>query len=102
MAVAKVVLVAATVVCLLSIGGAMLVAVPVLVPLHWVVSRDSGPFGTGGWAFLAAMSMLEAGWMLTYVISENEVLGLVIGIAVAIGTAAAIIRRGADRAVLRS
>ena len=32
----KVVLVLVTIVCLLSIGGAMLFAFPVLVPLHWL------------------------------------------------------------------
>jgi hypothetical protein len=98
----KVVLVGATVLCLLSIGGAMLFAFPVLVPLHWVVSRDSGPYGTGGWAFLAALSMFEASWMLTYVFSEHEVSSVIVGAVVAAGTAAAFVRRGADRSVLRS
>lgn len=45
----KALLVAATVVCLLSIGGAMMLAFPVLVLLHWLASRGSGPYGTGGW-----------------------------------------------------
>jgi hypothetical protein len=48
--VGKSVLVLATVVCLLSIGGAMLFAFPVLVPLHWLAARNSGPVGAGGWA----------------------------------------------------
>lgn len=96
---AKTVLVAATIVCLLSIGGAMLFAFPVLLPLHWLASRDSGPYATGGWAFLAAMSVFEAGWMLTYVLTDNGTIGFVVGVAVAIAVATAFIRRGARRAV---
>jgi hypothetical protein len=96
---AKAVLVAATVVCLLSIGGAMLFAFPVLLPLHWWASRDSGPYATGGWAFLAAMSVFEAGWMWTYVLTDNGTIGLVVGIVAASATATAFVRRGARRAV---
>ena len=91
----KTLLVLATLVCLASIGGAMLFAFPVLVPLHVVASRGSGPFATGGWALLAGLSIFEAGWMLTYVATEAEALSLATG-AVAGGlTAAGVIRTNA-------
>ena len=95
---AKAVLVVATIVCLLSIGGAMLFAFPVLLPLHWVASKDSGSYATGGWAFLAAMSVFESGWMLTYVLTDNGTIGFVVGVVVASAVATAFIRRGAGRA----
>ena len=75
--VAKTMLVAATIVCLLSIGGAMLFAFPVLVPLHWRASRHSGPDATGGWALLAGLSVFEAGWMWGFVLSDNGTIGAV-------------------------
>jgi hypothetical protein len=50
-------LVLVTLLCLSSMGGAMLVAFPFLVPLHWFAARDSRPFAVGGWALLAALSV---------------------------------------------
>lgn len=96
--VGKVLLVAVTVVCLLSIGGAMLLAFPVLVPLHWLAARSSSGYGAGAWTFLAAASMLEAGWMLTYSATGSPALGFVGGFAGAGVTAVVFLRAAADRA----
>ncbi len=63
--VAKTLLVFVTLVCLASMGGAMLFAGWVLVPLHWLARRDSSPYATGGWALLAGASMFEMFTMLT-------------------------------------
>ena len=98
-AVGRVLLVLATIVCLLSIGGAMLFAFPVLVPLHWLAMRTSRtPTGVAGWALLASLSMFEAGWMLAYVATEHEWGGVAVGAALALGTANVFLRAGARRA----
>jgi hypothetical protein len=95
--VGKSVLVLATVVCLLSIGGAMLFAFPVLVPLHWLAARNSGPVGAGGWAVLAGLSLFEAGWMLSYAATGTEVPSAVAGIALGTGGAVLLLWARADR-----
>ena len=100
--IARTSLVAVTMLCLLSMGGAMLFAFPFLVPMHWLAARDSGPYAFGAWSFLAAVSMFEAGWMSFYVVSENEFLSVLAGAVVALGTAAIFLHRGAARAVARS
>lgn len=81
-------LVLATVLFLLSMGGGMLFVWWVLVPLHWVAARDSGPGATAGWALLAAASMGEVGWMVGYVAIDDEVVAALIGLATSIATAA--------------
>ena len=82
----KVLLVAVTLVCLASMGGAMLYAFPVLVPLHWLAARSAEPLGRLGWAFLAAASLYEAGWMLTYMATRQPALSLAVGgVAGAVG-----------------
>jgi hypothetical protein len=83
----KTVLVLATVVCLLSIGGAMLFAFPVLVPLHWLAARSSGPVGAGGWAALAGFSLFEAGWMLSYAVTGTVLPSLFVGVGLGLGVA---------------
>ena len=99
--IAKTILVAVTILCLLSMGGAMLFAFPFLVPMHWLAARDRGPYAFGAWSFLAAISMFEAGWMLFYAVSENEFMSVLAGTLVAVSTAVAFLRRGAARAVAR-
>lgn len=94
----KALLVAATVVCLLSIGGAMMLAFPVLVPLHWLASRGSGPYGTGGWTFLAFASVFQGAWMLTYAATGNGWAGLAVAVVAAVGIAVAFLGSAADRA----
>jgi hypothetical protein len=95
--VGKTLLVGATVVCLLSIGGAMLFAFPVLVPLHWLAARGSGPVGAGGWAALAAFSLFEAGWMLSYTLTGTVVPSLFVGIGLGLGVAVLLLWARADR-----
>ncbi len=98
---AKGLLVFVTLVCLASMGGAMLVAAPVLVPLHVVAARRSGPYGAGGWAFLAAASLFEFGWMWTYVGTEDGALSLTVGTLVALAAMVVLLRDTADRAAGR-
>ncbi len=92
--VGKTVLVLATLVCLASIGGAMLFAFPVLVPLQWLAARRSGPYATGAWALLAGLSMFEAGWMLAYVATDAVMFSMVVGLVVGASTAVTFVRRG--------
>jgi hypothetical protein len=99
---AKAVLVAVTLVFLASMGGGMLFAFPVLVPLHWLASRTSGPVGTGGWALLAGLSLFEAGWMMTYVVTDDGALGLVVGAVLGVAVAAAILRSRLDQPLVSS
>ncbi len=76
---AKAVLVFVTLVCLASMGGAMLFAGWVLVPLHWLARRGSGPVATGGWALLAGLSVFEMITMLTWVATEHGVAAVAAG-----------------------
>lgn len=98
----KTLLVAVTVLCLLSIGGAMLFAAPLLVPLHWLAARDGGPYKVGAWAVLAAASVFEYGWMAIYAVTENGGLGLTVGAVAALLTGWLFLRAGAERAVRRA
>ena len=76
--VAKVLLVLVTLVFLASMGGGMALVWWLLVPLHWLAARGSGPWGTAGWAFLAAASVSEVAWMTLYVVSgHNETVAVV-------------------------
>ena len=88
-------LVLVTLVCLSSMGGAMLFAFPVLVPFHWLSARRSGPVGTAGWALLAGLSLFEAGWMLTYLATGtgHEALSVSVGAAAGIATVAGFLSR---------
>ncbi len=99
--VGKVGLVVVTLLCLSSMGGAMLVAFPVLVPLHWFAARDSNPVAVGGWALLSALSVLEGVWMLSYLASSSTRLGLVLGLIASVGVAGLFLLRAADRAASR-
>lgn len=86
--VARLVLVAVTLVCLASMGGAMLFAFPLLVPLHWLASAGRNPFRTAGWALLAGLSVFEGGWMMSYGFTRNAggsaIVGAVAGLVVAV------------------
>jgi hypothetical protein len=83
---AKVALVLVTLVCAASLGGAMGYAWPVLVPLHVLAARRSGPYGTAGWGFLAAASMAEAAWIGTYVVVGTGVFLLLVPSAAMVAT----------------
>lgn len=63
----KALLVGATLLFLASMGGGMVVAGWLLVPLHWLAGRDSGAAGTAGWALLAGLSITEMAGMLAYI-----------------------------------
>ena len=97
----KLSLVLVTLLCLSSMGGAMLVAFPVLVPLHWFAARDSGPYAVGGWTLLSALSVLEGVWMLAYLGSNNSKVGLVVALIAATALAALFLLQAADRAASR-
>jgi hypothetical protein len=71
-AAAKVLLVFVTLVFLASMGGGMVFVWWVLVPLHWLASLRSGPWGTAGWALLAGASVSEVAWMTLYVLSGHN------------------------------
>jgi hypothetical protein len=94
---AKVLLVLVTIVCLLSMGGAMMFAAPVLVPLHVFAARRTGPKRAGGWVFLAALSLFELGWMWTYVATENDALSAMVGALAAVIAMVVLLRDLADR-----
>ena len=98
----KVVLVLVTILCLLSIGGAMLYAFPVLVPLHWLTMHTSRtPTGVAGWALLASMSLFEAGWMLAYIATEHVAVSITVGGLLAVTAGFGFLREGARHAVSR-
>ena len=94
----SIVLVLVTLLCLSSMGGAMLFAFPVLVPLHWLSARRSGPVATAGWALLAGLSLFEAGWMLTYLATGtgHEAVSLSVGAVVGVATVAGFLSRRLD------
>ena len=98
----KVVLVGATLVAASSMGGLMLSVFALLVPLHWWAATDAGPRGTAGWALLAGISMLEAGWMGAYTLGAPEPLAVAVGAAASLGTMAAFVLRGARDAGRRA
>ncbi len=95
---AKVVLVLVTIVCLLSMGGAMMFAAPFLVPLHVLAARHTGPKRAGGWVFLAALSLFELGWMWTYFATEHELASVSVGFGAAVVAMVVLLRDLADRA----
>ena len=96
--VAKLLLVAVTLLCLASMGGAMLYAFPVLVPLHWLASRSSGPAAVGGWALLAGLSLFQGAWMLTYVATGSPLPSMTVGAVALVATVTLFLRRSAPPA----
>src|SRR5687768_13444646 len=96
---AKTILGLVTLVCLASMGGAMLFAGWVLVPLHWLARRGSGPVATGGWAFLAGLSVFEMITMLTWVATENGVAAFAAGTTASVATIVGFLVQAADRSV---
>jgi hypothetical protein len=90
-AAAKVTLAAFTILCLLSIGGAMLFAAPVLVPLHVFVATRSGPVGAGAWALLAGLSIGEITLFATYsLVGEVQPFIWLVPVAALAGTGMAV------------
>ncbi len=68
----KAILVAVTLLCLASIGGAMAGAAPILLPLLWLAARHAGAWGRGGWIALAALAAAEAAWIYAYWVYGGE------------------------------
>ena len=91
--VGKVALLAATLVCLASLGGAMLLAWWLLVPLHWLAARNAGPVETAGWGVLAGLSLAEVATLSLYVVSGDGVHLAVVFVGVLAATAVAFIRK---------
>ena len=98
---AKVALVFVTTVCLLSMGGAMMFAAPVLVPLHVVAARRTGPGRAGGWVFLAAVSLFQFTWIWTYVATGSVAVAVAVAAAAAVVAMVVLLRDLADRSVER-
>jgi hypothetical protein len=67
----------------------MVVAFPVLVPLHWWAARGAGPAATGAWAALAGASAPQAAWMLAFMASGHTVTSAVVGVLAGLATATA-------------
>lgn len=70
-ATARVLLLLTTLLCLASMGGAMLGAFPILAPLIALMIRHSHPATGALWAILGLLAAAEAGWMYTYVFPQG-------------------------------
>lgn len=91
-----------TILCLSSMGGLMGIAFPVLVPLHWLAARRSGPAGTVGWGSLAALSLFQGGWIASYVAFGRQGASYAVGLAAAMAAVVAFVCRGAHRSLERA
>lgn len=76
---ARFVLLVASVVALMSFGGQLFLA-PVLVPLQWLAARDSDRNGRIVFTGLATLLLLEVGWIGGYIVTEQELLSLLIAV----------------------
>jgi hypothetical protein len=65
-------LAAATLLLLSSIGGAMAYAWPLLFPLLWYAASWSGRAATVVWTILAALSSWEAAFIYQYLLTGSE------------------------------
>jgi hypothetical protein len=73
----KVLLAAATLFLLTSVGGAAAYASPITLPVLFLVARSSRQTAEGLlWAVLAAGSALETGWVLTYLAMGDSAVDL--------------------------
>ncbi len=75
-AVFGVLLFAATLVVLSSVGGAALWAAPVLLPLHWFAAQLTLGATRWLWIVLAGTTGAEAAWIVTYLALGESTLGL--------------------------
>ena len=81
-----------------SIGGAMRFAAPLLVPLHWLAARGSGPRECAWWAMLAGLSSAEAVWMVVLGGTDHAVLAATSGLATFFAMSLALLRTRAAAA----
>lgn len=70
--VVKLFLAAAAVFAMLSLGGLMIFAFPVLALGAWWAVRHSGPLERIGWIALASLAAAEWAWEVTYPVTEGE------------------------------
>ena len=80
--VARTLLAAGSVIALLSFGGQIVLA-PLLVPLQWGAAKNSHVPGRALFTVLAALLMIEFGWIFGFLITQNEVAGGILGLFVA-------------------
>lgn len=68
----RVLILIATLFAMASIGGALLVAYPVLLPLHiWASYNQSGGM-VAGWIALSSLASAEWGWQLAYILQGEN------------------------------
>lgn len=89
---AKAVLSLLTFLFLASIGGAMVFAWPVLVPLHWWAARRSGPAGVVWFALLAGLSLAEVAAIATLAAAGDGAHVAVVLVGVLVAAAWAFLR----------
>lgn len=77
---ARLVLVVASVIALISFGAQLFVA-PVLLPLQWLAARDSDRPGRVVFTGLAVLLLFEVGWIGGYILTQSEPAAVVIAIA---------------------
>ena len=64
--VVRIAIAVATIVAMASIGGALLFAYPVLLPLHVWAIRDLSSGWAAGWIGISGLAAAEWGWQLAY------------------------------------
>jgi hypothetical protein len=79
----KIVLLVATIVAMLSLGGLLMYVFPILAIGHWCSARNSRPFEWYGWIFLSSLAGAEWGWETAYTLTDGNDQWIWIGIAVA-------------------
>lgn len=84
--IAFVLLGAATLAFMGSVGGGFVFAAPILLPLHWWAAHHSGRFGTILWALAAALLAGEVAWAATYA-AAGEASPLIWAVPIAAGAA---------------
>ena len=70
--VVRLLLVAATVFAMLSLGGLLIFAFPALALGAWWAVRHTGPLERIGWIALASLAAAEWAWEVTYPVTEGE------------------------------
>jgi hypothetical protein len=88
--IARLLLGTVTLLLLASVGGAGVVAAPILLPLHWFAARRARKAEWWIWLVLAGATAAEGGWGLAYVAAgESGPFVWLVPLITTIGTAAA-------------
>lgn len=93
----KVVLLTATIVAMLSLGGLLMYVFPILALGHWFSARNSQPFERYAWIFLSSLAGAEWGWETTYTLTDGNDQWIWIGIAVAASLTAIVLTTTTNR-----